>query len=238
MIAFSIAVSPRTEKHDGFYGCAHTVRPRRVTRKGTGMFRNVSASQKTEGENVMGCAPVQGIHSRLLQVRDLEAASRVQQKLFPERMPEVPGWEFAGLCRPARMLAGDYYDVFALTPGHVGLALGDVAGKGLGPSLVMASLHAMVRSRLASYSGALPGLMQELNQYLLRSLPEDMFVTLFLGVLHERSGRLSYVNAGHPHPLLVTAEGQEPIQTDNRRCAAGRASRCPLRGRRGSPSAR
>ena len=85
----------------------------------------------------------------MCQVRDLEAASRVQRKLFPERMPEASGWEFAGLCRPARVLAGDYYDVFDLTPGYVGLALGDVAGKGLGPSLVMAGLHAMIRSRLA-----------------------------------------------------------------------------------------
>src|SRR6516165_5841808 len=117
-------------------------------------------------------------------------------------MPEAPGWQFAGLCRPARMLAGDYYDVFDLTPGHVGLALGDVAGKGVGPSLVMASLHAMIRSRLAHYCGDLPRLMHELNQYLFASLPEDMFVTLFLGVLDERTGRLRYVNAGHGHPIL------------------------------------
>jgi sigma-B regulation protein RsbU (phosphoserine phosphatase) len=176
------------------------------------MFQNVFATQKQEGENAFSDASVQGMRLQPLHLRDLEAASRVQQKLFPERMPEAPGWEFAGLCRPARMLAGDYYDVFDLAPGQVGLALGDVAGKGLGPSLIMASLHAMVRSRLAQYARDLPRLMQELNQYLIASIPDDMFVTLFLGVLDERTGRLSYVNAGHPHPLVVTAEGQTPVR--------------------------
>jgi phosphoserine phosphatase RsbU/P len=148
----------------------------------------------------------------MFEVQDLEAASRVQRKLFPERMPEASGWEFAGLCRPARVLAGDYYDIFDLTPGHVGLALGDVAGKGLGPSLVMAGLHAMIRSRLAQYADDLPRFMQELNQYLFASMPDDMFVTLFLAVLDERTGRLRYVNAGHPHPVLVTAKDPQPAR--------------------------
>jgi serine phosphatase RsbU (regulator of sigma subunit) len=143
-----------------------------------------------------------------LQLGDLEAASRVQRKLFPERMPQADGWEFAGLCRPARLLAGDYYDIFDLAPGQVGLALGDVAGKGLGPSLVMASLHAMIRSRLSQSTDALPRLLHELNQYLFASIPDDMFVTLFLAVLDEPTGRLNYVNAGHPHPVLVAANGQ------------------------------
>jgi sigma-B regulation protein RsbU (phosphoserine phosphatase) len=176
------------------------------------MFRKAFMMQKQKGANVLGYASVPGMRLRPLPLWDLEAASRVQQKLFPERMPQAPGWEFAGLCRPARMLAGDYYDVFALTPGQVGLALGDVAGKGVGPALVMASLHALIRSRLALYGGDLPRLMHELNQYLFASLPEDMFVTLFLGVLDERTGRLRYVNAGHGHPILVTAQGQEPAR--------------------------
>jgi len=172
------------------------------------MFQNLCAAQPQDGEDLTQFASNQ----EPLQAWDLEAASRVQQKRFPERMPEAFGWEFAGLCRPARVLAGDYYDIFDVAPGRVGIALGDVAGKGLGPSLVTASLHAVIRSRLSQYSDALPHLMHELNQYLFASIPDDMFVTLFLAVLDEETGRLRYVNAGHPPPLLVTAERDEPVR--------------------------
>jgi sigma-B regulation protein RsbU (phosphoserine phosphatase) len=176
------------------------------------MLRNVWLAPNEEDEHGIEYASVHGSRLRPWQRRDLQAARRVQQKLFPERMPQTRGWEFAGVCRPARMLAGDYYDVFDLTPGFVGLALGDVAGKGLGPALVMASLHALIRSRLAHYGRALPLLMHEVNQYLFASIPDDMFVTLFLGVLEERTGRLAYVNAGHPHPVLVTSQGQQVVR--------------------------
>src|SRR5262245_11042256 len=75
-------------------------------------------------------------------LRDLETARQVQQNLFPRELPRVPGWEFAASCQPARVVAGDYYDLFEVMPRRVVIALGDVSGKGLGPALVMASLHA------------------------------------------------------------------------------------------------
>jgi hypothetical protein len=77
---------------------------------------------------------------------------------------------------------------------------------------VMAGLHAMVRSRLPQYPDALNQLMHELNHYLLATTPDDMFVTLFSGVLDERSGRLIFANAGHPYPILLTAEAEEPVR--------------------------
>jgi sigma-B regulation protein RsbU (phosphoserine phosphatase) len=172
------------------------------------MLENICPAQHADGNNPAGSAS----NEESLQAWDLEAASRVQRKLFPERMPEASGWEFAALCRPARLLAGDYYDIFDLAPGRVGLALGDVAGKGLGPSLVTASLHAMIRGHLPQHAGGLPRLMRELNQYFFSCIPDDMFVTLFLAVLDEETGRLTYVNAGHPHPVLVMAEGQGAVR--------------------------
>src|SRR5947207_2302561 len=79
---------------------------------------------------------------------DLETARQVQQSLFPKELPHVPCWEFAAKCRPARVVAGDYYDLFEAGPGQVAIALGDVSGKGLGPGLVMAGLHALIRCQL------------------------------------------------------------------------------------------
>jgi sigma-B regulation protein RsbU (phosphoserine phosphatase) len=140
---------------------------------------------------------------------DLEEARWVQQHLFPGEMPELPGWDLVAACRPARVVSGDYYDVFEVGPGRVALALGDVAGKGLGSALVMAGLRAALRSRLPRSVSDLAGVMAELNDYLLASTPDEMFVTLFLAILDVPTGRLRYANAGHIPPLVLA--GGEPM---------------------------
>jgi sigma-B regulation protein RsbU (phosphoserine phosphatase) len=142
----------------------------------------------------------------------MEEARRVQQTLFPRELPAIAGWEFAALCRPARLVGGDYCDVFEVAPGVVALSVGDVSGKGLGPALVMAYLHALVRARLSPAPGRLPGFAAELNRYLLAVLPEGMFVTLFLGLLETDTGRLEYVNAGHPPALLLSGPEASPTR--------------------------
>src|SRR5262249_32456380 len=141
--------------------------------------------------------------------RDLAAAWQVQQNLFPRELPSAPGWEFAALCRPARTVAGDYYDLFETAPGRIAVALGDVSGKGLGPALVMVGLRALVRCRLPRRGGNLAGLMEEINGYLLATTPEDMFVTLFLAFLDVRTGQLGFVNGGHPPPLVFDEAATE-----------------------------
>ena len=144
-----------------------------------------------------------------------EEARRVQQRLFPHEMPRVAGWEFAALCRPARMVGGDYCDVFEVAPGVVALAVGDVSGKGLGPALVMAHLHALIRAKLSPAPCRLAGLAAELNRCLLAVLPEGMFVTLFLGLLETDTGRLHHVNAGHPPALLLASREASPRRLDD-----------------------
>jgi sigma-B regulation protein RsbU (phosphoserine phosphatase) len=140
-------------------------------------------------------------------LRGLEAARLVQQHLFPRELPCPDGWDVAAACRPARVVSGDYLDLFFLGKDRLALALGDVAGKGLGPALVMAGLRALVRSQLPHHARDLAGLMRELNDYLLASTPDDLFVTLFVGVLEVSTGRLRYVNAGHLPPLVLAGPG-------------------------------
>jgi sigma-B regulation protein RsbU (phosphoserine phosphatase) len=111
------------------------------------------------------------------------------------------------------MVAGDYYDVFPLGPDQVALTLGDVAGKGLGPALVMAGLRAVVHSLMPHRSDDLLGVMGELNAYLLETTPDDMFVSLFLAVLDVPTGRLRYANAGHIPPLVLAAGEPMPFTT-------------------------
>ena len=161
--------------------------------------------------------PPQGdrpVHDGFLHthLRDLEAARQVQEHLFPRDLPHVPGWDCAAVCRPARVVAGDYHDLFEVGRGRLAVALGDVAGKGLGPALIMAGLHALVRGRLPRQAADLAGLLGGLNRYLLAATPPDLFVTLFLAVLDLGTGRLRYVNGGHPPAIVLPGPGAEPVR--------------------------
>jgi sigma-B regulation protein RsbU (phosphoserine phosphatase) len=127
-------------------------------------------------------------------------------------LPNSDDWEFAATCRPARAVAGDYYDVFDGGAGQIVVALGDVSGKGLGPSLVMAGVRAVIRSRLSDNTSDLAGVMRELNQYLESTTLEEMFVTLFVGMLDRRRGALRFVNAGHPPPVLIAPQICQPTR--------------------------
>lgn len=135
--------------------------------------------------------------------RDLSIARDVQENLFPEKLPQAEGWDFAAVCRPAKAVGGDYYDISAVDSQHVVLALGDVSGKGLGPSLLMSGVHAIIRNRLRGRPFELPQVVAQLNEHLLTSSSSEMFMTLFVGILDVADGRLRYVNAGHNPPLLL-----------------------------------
>src|SRR5882724_2928846 len=78
--------------------------------------------------------------------RELEIAREVQEHLFPQHLPTVPGLDYCGQCRPAREVGGDYYDFLALPGGRLGIAIGDVSGKGVGAALMMATLQASLRA--------------------------------------------------------------------------------------------
>lgn len=137
---------------------------------------------------------------------ELEIARQVQENLFPRKLPELANWKFAGICRPARAVGGDYYDLFEPAPSKLLFALGDVSGKGLGASLLMSAIHAFVRSRASESLDDPLRLILELNRHLLSSSSSDRFATLFLGVLDVSSGHLRYVNCAHPPPFLVSNE--------------------------------
>ncbi|MFH1218945.1 MAG: SpoIIE family protein phosphatase [Candidatus Eisenbacteria bacterium] len=145
------------------------------------------------------------------QAKEIGIARQVQQNLFPKELPPAEGWQFAAICRPAKAVGGDYYDLFRIDEDHIGFALGDVSGKGLGPSLVMAVVQGIIRSGLAERVTDVAGLMAKLNEHLLSSTSAGMFITLFIGVLNTKTGHLRYVNGGHNPPMLVSGSGQETL---------------------------
>jgi sigma-B regulation protein RsbU (phosphoserine phosphatase) len=138
--------------------------------------------------------------------RELEIAREVQEHLFPQRLPEVPGLEYSGQCRPAREVGGDYYDFLELPGGRFGIAIGDVSGKGVGAALMMASLEASLRA-LASLVEDPAELMERVSSLLHQASSSNRYATLFYAYYDPPSRRLSYVNAGHNPPVVLRSCG-------------------------------
>src|SRR5215472_3864521 len=134
--------------------------------------------------------------------RELEIAREVQEHLFPQRLPSVPGLDYCGRCYPAREVGGEYYDFLELPEGRLGIAIGDVSGKGIGEALMMASLQASLRAQ-ASVGHDLAELMKRVNNLIYKASSANRYATFFYAEYDPPSRRLSYVNAGHNPPLIV-----------------------------------
>jgi len=132
----------------------------------------------------------------------LAMAREIQSRLTPRGRLSLPGLDVAVRYEPAMWVGGDYCDLWTLEDGRLAFAVGDVAGKGLAAAMVMANLHAALRTTLA-FCPQSDQAMNHLNLFLGQHLPEQMFITLFLGLFSPQDGTLEYVNAGHPQPMIV-----------------------------------
>ena len=149
--------------------------------------------------------------------RDLDFGARVQAEFFPEGLPEVAGWEMARHFRPAQQVGGDFYDVFRLTPGHIALVIGDVCGHGIGAGLYVGVYRSLLRAFAQHAEGRerpdWPGVAARsavalTNKYMTDTHRKQlMLASLFFGILNLSTGELTYVNAGHPPPLVVGGTG-------------------------------
>jgi sigma-B regulation protein RsbU (phosphoserine phosphatase) len=136
---------------------------------------------------------------------ELDIATSVQRRLFPECPPKVDRLDLAGVCHPAGGVGGDYYDFLVLEEGVVGIAVADVAGKGISAALLMSTVQASLRSQAPAVNGRLTDLVSSMNELLHRSTDASSYATFFYAQFDERTGRLTYVNAGHNPPLLARA---------------------------------
>jgi sigma-B regulation protein RsbU (phosphoserine phosphatase) len=151
------------------------------------------------------------LHRRLvaqeLLEQDLALAKRIQARFLPKSAPRVDGYEFEGSYLSAMEVGGDYYDFFSLPRGAVGVALGDVSGKGVSAALYMAKLSSEVRFHSAA-SDEPAEIMARVNQAMTAELEEGMFVTMIFLALNTATGEVKAVNAGHLTPLLRRASGE------------------------------
>jgi sigma-B regulation protein RsbU (phosphoserine phosphatase) len=138
--------------------------------------------------------------------RELEIAREVQQRLFPQSGPEIAGLDYAGKCRPASSVGGDYYDFVLMCDGRLGIAIGDISGKGVPAALLMASLQASLRGLAIANPPALSSLMVNLNRLIYDASPSNRYATFFYGVYDPRSRDFMYVNGGHNPPMIFRGD--------------------------------
>jgi sigma-B regulation protein RsbU (phosphoserine phosphatase) len=141
---------------------------------------------------------------RHLLDQQLTMARDIQLSLIPKSLNFSPRVDLALTYEPALWVGGDYCDVWPLADGRIAFALGDVSGKGLPAAMMMANLQAALRTAI-HFRSDLAEAMAYLNQHLKRYTPAEAFVTMVTGLLDPATGRLEYLNAGHPLPLLVSA---------------------------------
>ncbi len=134
--------------------------------------------------------------------RELEIAREVQERLFPQTLPIVAGLDYAGHCRPALGVGGDYYDFLALPKGNLGIAIGDVSGKGIAAALMMASLQASLRSEATRAPENLAAAVGNINRLVYEASSSNRYATFFYGQYDPARGQFAYVNAGHNPPLV------------------------------------
>jgi len=148
--------------------------------------------------------------------RELALAAEVQQRLLPSCAPQGVGMEVSGFCEPARGVGGDYYDFINFDNSQLGLAIADVAGKGMPAALLMSTVQATLRS-LTARNGTpanyeLSSVVSKLNRLLFNTTNGEHYVTFFYATFDQLTQRLTYVNAGHNPPLYLQSDSNSEFR--------------------------
>ena len=138
--------------------------------------------------------------------RELSEALKIQQRLLPQQVPQIDGWELAVSWQPASGVGGDCFDMIRLGDTRLAISIADVVGKGIPAALLMSNLQAAVRA-FASEAVEPQALCHQVNRILCGNIAEGRFISFFYSVLDAPTGVMAYTNAGHYLPMLVRADG-------------------------------
>jgi phosphoserine phosphatase RsbU/P len=153
--------------------------------------------------------------------RELEIAKEVQEHLFPGQNPSMGRLDVSGICLPARVVSGDYYDFLFMGENELGLALADICGKGISAALLMSNLQATLRSNVLNFwhqngsngEKALAKIVGRLNFQMYSYTSANKFASFFFAVYDDVRQTLTYCNAGHNPPLHFSSEGFQRLRT-------------------------
>ena len=191
----------------------------RIHVSGRDQLAELSSSFNTMTENLERLLVVAKEKERLQA--EIEIAREVQEQLYPKTAPVMKSLRITGMCQPARMVSGDYYDYQAVPGERLAIAIGDVAGKGISAALLMATIQAALRmelraslERLAelaapshttvnSFRLSTAQMVSDLNQQLYATTSPEKYATFCFALYDEESGTVTYTNAGHLPPILI-----------------------------------
>lgn len=196
----------------------------RIEVNGRDQLAELSASFNSMTGNLQRLVVVEKEKERLQS--ELEIAREVQNQLFPQAVPSLRTLELTGVCQPARMVSGDYYDFLCLQEDHVALAIGDVAGKGISAALLMASIQSIMRTQLSAIAPAMAAdangysrrtystshMVSQLNQQLYANTSPEKYATFCFLIYDEERKTLAYTNAGHLPPILIRNGAPHPLE--------------------------
>jgi sigma-B regulation protein RsbU (phosphoserine phosphatase) len=177
----------------------------RIAVKGDDQLAELGTSFNSMTENLGQLIVVAKEKERLES--ELTIAREVQNQLFPKDVPFTKSLELKGVCNPARMVSGDYYDFMALPNDALAFAIGDVAGKGISAALLMATIQSTMRTQLGAVNGHLPfsaaKLVSNLNRQLYATTAPEKYATFYFAMYEDATHSLTYTNAGHLAPMLL-----------------------------------
>jgi hypothetical protein len=145
------------------------------------------------------------LKDKLLAKTELQEGKAIQQSLMPEQSPKINGWDIWLFTRSANDVGGDLLDFIQVNENKFGVAVGDVAGKGLSAALLMAKLQSTIRAIIYDQL-PLSKMCQKLNSIFYRDSPSKIFASLVYAEISDSSGEINFINAGHYPPLVVKRE--------------------------------
>jgi sigma-B regulation protein RsbU (phosphoserine phosphatase) len=184
----------------------------RIPVRGNDQLAELGASFNTMTQNLERLIVVAKEKERLES--ELEIAREVQSLLFPKNVPDLKTLMLTGVCNPARVVSGDYYD-FIRFDSSVAFAIGDVAGKGISAALLMASIQSTMRMQLTAEMPGMTGnggaphalstavMVSRLNKLLYANTSPEKYATFYFALYDEKTHLLTYTNAGHLQPILL-----------------------------------
>jgi len=211
----TVARAYRALEHEGVIALRHpggaevAFTPERAERSRPSVHARSSRELALENSRLTALIAAE-IADRVERTRELELAREVQERLFPQTHPPIAALDYAGACRPALGVGGDYYDFIQLSGTGLGIAIGDVSGKGMPAALLMATLRAYLHGQTLSGMTDLAGVMANLNRLVYESSAANRYATFFYAQYDASTRRLEYVNAGHNPPLIFrTRSGRD-----------------------------
>ena len=189
----------------------------RIPVKGTDQIAELSSSFNTMTSN-LGLLIVVAKEKERLE-SELAIARDVQNQLFPKDVPFTKSLELKGVCNPARMVSGDYYDFMVLPNDGLAFAIGDVAGKGISAALLMATIQSTMRTQLSAATGSplehlsAAKMVATLNRQLYATTSLEKYATFYFALYDEALHTLTYTNAGHLAPMLLRGNDLEMLDS-------------------------